>query len=152
MQYVIVISLARGFFGIYCTKHEGAQRQSDVGNKSQTNRDSDITILYPGGMETRIATVAVYKAKIILLMSQILSQAIKARLRYKLVDFLGTWKWISKTAYDLHFPFCSTHLAYHKPYLRVRAVLLHSNYTCRASESFLQSGAHEPPKAVRSSV
>ncbi len=34
--------------------------------------------------------------------------------------------------------FCSTPLAHHKPYLRVRALLLHSNDTCPASVGFLQ--------------
>ncbi len=32
----------------------------------------------------------------------------------------------------------SMHLAYHKPYLRVRAVILHSSDTCPASVGFLQ--------------
>ncbi len=45
----------------------------------------------------------------------------------------------SKTTYECaHLPFCSTHLAYHKPYLRVRAILLHSSDTCPASVGFLQ--------------
>ncbi len=40
--FVIVISPARGLSGIYCTKHEGAQRPSAVGNKSQTNQQTVI--------------------------------------------------------------------------------------------------------------
>ncbi len=72
------------------------------------------------------------QAKAVLMTSQILLQATKAWLRYKRVDFRET-----PTSYT-HFPFCSTHLAYHKPYLRVRAVLLHSSDTCPASVGFPQ--------------
>ncbi len=69
-----------------------------------------------------------------------LSQATQVRLRYKRVDFLGTAnRGFRKplTSYT-HLPFCSTHLAYHKPYLRARAVLLHSSDTTPASVGFLQ--------------
>ncbi len=55
-------------------------------------------------------------------------------------DFVGTANSGFKIAYVYtsytHLPFCSTHLAIYKPYLRVRAVLLHSTDTCVA---FLQS-------------
>ncbi len=77
------------------------------------------------------------QAKTVVLMSWILSQGTK---RYKRVDFLGTANRgfrIVLTSYT-HFTYCCTHLAYHKPYLGVRAVPLHSSDTCHASVGFLQ--------------
>ncbi len=79
------------------------------------------------------------QTKTVLLTNRILSQATEARLRYKCFGFLGTVGGFLKplTSYA-HLPFRSTHLAYHKPYLRVRAVLLQSSDTCPASVGFLQ--------------
>ncbi len=79
------------------------------------------------------------QTKTVLLTNRILSQATEARLIYKRFDFLGMVGGFLKplTSYA-HLPFRSTHLAYHKPYLRVRAILLHSSDTCLASVGFLQ--------------
>ncbi len=80
------------------------------------------------------------QTKTVLLTSRIISQATEARLRYKRVDCLGTAnRGFQKPLMSYaHLPFCSTHLAYHKPYLRARAVHLHSSDTCPASVGFLQ--------------
>ncbi len=87
-------------------------------------------------------------------MSLTVSQATKARLRlrYKRVVFHGTAiRGFRKiiTSYT-HFPFRSTHLAYHKPYLRVRAILLHSSDTCPASVGFLLRYMYIATTQVRS--
>ncbi len=55
-------------------------------------------------------------------------------------DFLGMANHRFRKALTSYtpLPFCSTHLAYFKSYLRVKAVLLHSSDTCHASVVFLQ--------------
>ncbi len=55
----------------------------------------------------------------------------RARLRYKSVDYLGTLTSYAHLCLPLYAPS-------YKPYLRVRAVLLHSSGTYPVSVSFLQ--------------
>ncbi len=43
-----------GLSGIYCTKHEDAQRSSAVGNKSQTNRETVIQLFSIPGAWKRV--------------------------------------------------------------------------------------------------
>ncbi len=85
---------------------------------------------------------SVEQAKTALVMSRILSQATTCKTKRDISDDI-----LERHTVDFknclrvtHLPFCSTHLAYHKPYLRVRAILLYSTDTCPvASLAFLQS-------------
>ncbi len=71
------------------------------------------------------------QTKTVLLTSRILS--------HERVDFLGTANLENRfTSYSAHLPLCSAHLAYHKPYLSVREILLHSSDSFPASVGFLQ--------------
>ncbi len=52
----------------------------------------------------------------------------------------------------MYLPFCSTYLPNHKPYLRVRAVLLHSSDTCHASVAYLYKAGYNASKAAMSAI
>ncbi len=91
-------------------------------------------------MATMTGQMIPEQTKTVLLTNRILSQATEARVRYKYFDFLGMLSRFLKPLMSYaHLPFRSMHLAYHKSYLRVRAVLLHYSDTCPASVGVLQS-------------
>ncbi len=104
---------------------------------------------------TNTGHMTLEQAKTVLL-TRILMQATKVRLRYKRIDFLATAnRGFRKTFTSYtHVPFCCRYLAYHKPYLRVRAVLLHSSDTyltrlCRLSTKVATTRVRQPCRSLR---